>query len=216
MSAHSIKTGTALAAAFTTILFSGCATQQGSDQLMGAGGGLLGGAALGCLTGYLATGHSSGCATGAAIGAATGAVTGWAAVKISQYQAEQVRSAQDDQRMYGLTRPVDSTQVKIRKGTSDPGMVRPGETVRVATDYSLMLPPGTPTTAVAESWVLKKDGKVLADLPPQRNQRASGGWSADASIPIPGNAATGTYVIEHKVQAGTSYDTDDSVFVVSR
>jgi hypothetical protein len=72
------------------------------------------------------------------------------------------------------------------------------------------------SASVSEGWTLKKDGKVLADLPQQNNQRTSGGWSADASIPIPTNAQPGTYVIEHKVQAGTSYDTDDSFFIVSR
>jgi hypothetical protein len=194
----------------------GCATQQGNDQLKGAGAGLLGGAALGCLTGFIASGNSRGCATGAAIGAATGAAVGWGAVRLSQYQAEQVRSAQDDQRLYGLSKPVDSTQVKIRKGTATPNTVRPGETVRVATDYSVMLPQNMGSAAVSEGWTLKKDGNVLADLPPQSSQRTSGGWSADATIPIPTNAQPGTYVIEHKVQAGTSYDTDDSVFIVSR
>jgi len=63
---------------------------------------------------------------------------------------------------------------------------------------------------------LKKDGKVLANLPPETNQRTSGGWSSDASIPIPTGAQPGTYVIEHKVRAGASYDSVESVFVVSR
>jgi hypothetical protein len=35
-------------------------------------------------------------------------------------------------------------------------------------------------------------------------------------VPIPKNAEPGTYVIEHKVQAGNSYDTDESTFVVTR
>ncbi|HTO99843.1 MAG TPA: hypothetical protein VMJ64_00610 [Anaerolineales bacterium] len=213
---RTLDRNTIIAVALCATFFTGCATQQGNDQLKGAGAGLLGGAALGCLTGFIASGHASGCATGAAIGAATGAVVGWGAVRLSQYQAEQVRSAQDDQRLYGLSKPVDSTQVKIRKGTATPNTVRPGETVRVATDYSVILPQNMQSAPVSEGWTLKKDGKVLADLPQQNNQRTSGGWSADASIPIPTNAQPGTYVIEHKVQAGTSYDTDDSFFIVSR
>jgi len=198
------------------MLLGGCATQQGKDQAMGAAGGAVGGAALGCLTGWLATGRAGGCATGAAIGGAVGAVAGWGAVKISQYQAEQVRSAQADQRMYGLTKPVDSIQVKIRKGSSMPATVAPGETVKLTTDYSVMLPPDVPSTSVTEHWALMKDGKVLADLPAASVQRASGGWAADGSIPLPKNAPTGTYVVEHKVQAGNSYDTDESTFLVSK
>ena len=212
---RTLDRNTIIAVALCATFFTGCATQQGNDQLKGAGAGLLGGAALGCLTGFIASGHASGCATGAAIGAATGAVVGWGAVKLSQYQAEQVRSAQDDRHLYGLTKPVDSTQVKIRKGTAAPNTVRPGETVKVTTDYSLILPQNVSSIAVEESWTLKKDGKVLA-VPQQNSQRTSGGWLADASFPTPTNAQPGTYVIEHKVQAGTSYDTDESVFIVSR
>ncbi|MGZ4960077.1 MAG: hypothetical protein ACXV7J_12545 [Methylomonas sp.] len=198
------------------LMTGGCATQQGNDQLTGAGIGMAGGAALGCLTGFLAGGDAGGCAKGAAIGAVTGAVAGWGTVKVSQYQATQVRTAQQDQQIYGLTKAVNTTQVKINKGTSMPNMVRPGDSVKLLTDYSVQLPANTSTTPVSESWILKKDGRVLADLPPQNNQRSSGGWSADATVPIPTNAELGTYVIEHKVLAGNSYDTDESTFVVTR
>lgn len=197
------------------LLLAGCATQQGNDQLMGAGIGALGGAALGCAIGA-AAGGGSGCATGAAIGAATGAVAGWGTVKYQQYQASQVRTAQEDQRLYGLAKSVDTTQVKINKGTSKPGKVKPGESVKLFTDYSVQLPAKQNSAPVSESWTLKKDGKVLADLPPQNNQRTSGGWNADATIPIPKNANPGTYVIEHKVASGNSYDTDESTFVVAK
>lgn len=203
-------------ALFPVLMTGGCATQQGNDQLMGAGAGMAGGAALGCLTGFLASGHAGGCATGAAVGAAVGAVTGWGAVKLAQYQSTQVRSAQEDQQIYGLTKSVSATQVKINKGTSTPSMVKPGDSVKLFTDYSVQLPANMSSTPVSESWVLKKDGKILADLPPQNNQRTSGGWNADATVPIPTNAELGTYVIEHKVLAGNSYDTDESTFVVSR
>lgn len=212
MNKHKLKF---IAAICSGALISGCATQQGTDQMKGAGLGMVGGATLGCLIG-LAAGGGKGCAMGAAIGAAAGTVAGWGAVKINQYQAEQVRTVQDDQRMYPLIKPVNSAQVKIRKGTSTPNRVRPGEMVKVTTDYSVTLPPSMQSTAVTEHWVLKKDGEVLADLPQQDSQRTSGGWAADATIPIPTNAVPGTYVIDHKVQAGTSNDTDESTFVVSR
>ena len=179
--------------------------------MKGAGIGTLGGATLGCLIG-LAAGGGKGCA----MGAATGAVAGWGAVKISQYQDEKVRTAKADQRMYPMIEPkeANSAQVKIRKGTSTPNRVKPGEMVKVTTDYSVTLPPSMQFTAVTEHWVLKKDGEVLADLPQQDSQRTSGGWAADATIPIPTNAVPGTYVIDHRVQAGDSNDSDESTFVV--
>lgn len=189
------------------IVLSGCQTTGGTRaQATGAGVG----AALGCGVGLLVGGRAEHCLAGAA----AGGLLGWGVVKLSQYQAQQVRTTASDQRVYGLTRPVDSTQVKIRNGTSTPNRVKAGQDVKIAMDYSLMLPPDQSTTPVKESWVLKKDGKVLANLPPQTNQRSAGGWAASAAIPIPRDAKPGTYVIEHRVKAGSSYDEDESTFVV--
>lgn len=203
------------AALLCPMLLGGCATQQGNDQAMGAGVGALSGAALGCLIGYAASGNH-GCATGAAIGAGAGLVAGWGAVKYSQYQAEHVRTAQEEQRVYGLTKAVSTPQVKINKGSSQPSKVKPGDPVMLNTEYSVQLPSGMSTAPVSESWTLKKDGQVLTALPEQTSQRTSGGWNIDATVPIPGNAAPGTYVIEHKVVSGKSYDTDESTFIVSK
>jgi uncharacterized protein YcfJ len=184
---------------------SGCATQDGNQQLLGAGLGT----ALGCGLGY-AVGGARGCA----IGAAAGAVAGWGIV--AQYQATQVRSVAQDQAIYGLTEPVTTTQVQIRKGAANPNSVRPGSTVQVDTDYSLMMPTAQAAQGadVEESFSLKKDGKVLTTSPPKVYRRAAGGWVATKKLPIPQNAEPGTYVVETKVQVGTSYDTDESVFVV--
>ena len=184
---------------------SGCATGEGNQQLLGAGIGT----ALGCGIGY-AIGGAKGCAIGSALGAASG----WGVV--AQYQATQVRSAAQDQAIYGLNEPVTTTKVQIRKATSSPSSVGPGDTVQVSTDYSLMMPPAIAMQGadVQASWALKKDGKVLANVPAQLTHHPAGGWAAPAEIPVPKNVPSGTYVVEHKVQVGTSYDTDESVFLV--
>jgi len=187
---------------------SGCASTGGSVQQQMAGAGI--GAALGCAAGALITGDARGCAAGAAIGGAVG----FGAVAITQYNARQVRSTADDSRVYGLTGPVSTPQVKIRQGSSAPETVRPGGSVNVSTDYSVLLPPGTSSAGVTESWVLKKDGKVLSNLPSKTATRSAGGWEADAVITVPSNAPAGTYVIEHRVKSGSSYDVDQSNFVV--
>lgn len=197
------------------VLLIGCATQQGMDQLKGAGMGGGIGAATGCAIGAI-FGGSQGCATGAMVGGGVGLISGWGAVKIKQYQAEQVRTAQADQRMYPMVEPVQSAQVKIRKGTSTPHTVKPGDTVDLAMDYSVTLPPHMQTVTVTEQWVMKKDGKTVSELPQPGNQRKAGGWSTEAVVPLPTDIEPGTYVIEHTVQAGDSYDTDESTFVVSQ
>jgi len=149
------------------------------------------------------------------VGAAAGAALGWATAKLLEYNSTQVRSEDNDRQIYGISERVASPLVKVRKGSSSPAQIRAGEQVRVVTDYSVMLPQGMTEADVNESWVLKKDGKVLSEIPQQQVKRIGGGWEAIASIAIPSNAQPGTYVIEHKVQTGTSYDTDESVFVIS-
>jgi hypothetical protein len=186
---------------------SGCATTEGNQQLMGAAGG----ATLGCIARLLlGGGDSEDCAKGAAAGAALG----WAAVKVSQYQASKVRSEKQDRRVYGLTKPLNTALVKIRNGTASPDTVGPGQQVKVVTDYSLMVPKGASGAEVEETWVIKKDGKQLAAPATNRVWREAGGYAVDATIPIPANAKPGTYVIETRVESGTSYDIEQSVFVV--
>jgi methionine-rich copper-binding protein CopC len=199
--------GTIGVAAIAIVAVSGCAsTGSVQDQAIGTGVG----AALGCGVGALITGDARGCATGAAVGA----LVGFGTVAISQYNAKQVRSASTDARVYGISTAPSSPQVKIRKGSSAPSTVSPGDSVTITTDYSVALPANVSQTAVSEAWVLKKDGKKLADLPTKSAKRSAGGWQSDAEITVPANIEAGTYVIEHRVRAGSSYDTDDSVFVV--
>jgi len=190
-----------------TLLVGGC-TSTGSvqDQAMGTGIG----AALGCGVGTLISGDSRGCATGAAVGA----LVGFGTVAISQYNAKQVRSANTDARVYGISTSPNSPQVKIRQGSSVPGTVSRGDSVIITTDYSVALPRGVNRTTVTESWLLKRDGRQVAELPTKTVTRSAGGWQSDAEITIPPNVDPGTYVIEHRVKSGSSYDTDESVFVV--
>jgi hypothetical protein len=186
---------------------SGCATGEGNQQLFGAGIGT----ALGCGIGY-ALGGAKGCAIGSALGAASG----WGVV--AQYQATQVRSAAQDQAIYGVTEAVTANKVQIRKGAATPSTVRAGTKVQIDTDYSLLMPTATAAQGAAdvqESFTLKKDGKVLTNSAPKTFRRASGGWVATNKLPIPQNAEAGTYVVETKVQAGSSYDTDETVFIVA-
>ena len=197
----------AVAALGACVVMSGCQTTGGtSDQAVGAGIG----AALGCGIGLLAGGQAKYCLAGAA----AGGLLGWGVVALSEYNARQVRTTSADQRIYGLTGPVDSTQIKIRKGSSAPKKVKPGQGVKISTDYSVILPPNESGVNVTESWTLKKDGQVLMDFAPQTNRRTAGGWNADAEIPIPSDAKPGTYVVLHKVKAGSAYDEDESTFTV--
>jgi hypothetical protein len=197
-----------IAAVAATLILTGCASMDADSQQQAMGAGI--GAALGCGVGALITHDARGCAAGAAIGG----VVGFGAVALSQYHARQVRTAQQEASLYGLTKPVSGVQVKIRKGTASPKVVNPGKQVEVATRYSLFLPQGESSVAVSESWVLKKDGKTLTTIPAEAAVRSAGGFEVTGFFPVPANATPGTYVVEHVVKAGSSYDTDESSFVV--
>lgn len=188
----------------------GCANQPGKSAAIGAGIG----AVVGGVAGGLIGGNAAGALAGTAAGAAVGSLFGWGTAKLLEYDSTQVRSESDDRQVYGFAERVSSPLIKVRKVSNTPSQVRPGETVRIGTHYSLMLPQGMAAADVDENWTLRKDGNLLAEMPSQPVKRSGGGWKANASIAIPGNAAPGTYVIEHRVKTGTSYDMDESNFVV--
>ncbi len=187
-------------------LFSGCATQSDYQEL--AGGGI--GAVLGAGVAALAGGDVK-TIVAAGVG---GAIAGRGVAKVIDCRSNKTRSVNRDNEIYGLSESAKTSLVKIRRGSSFPEMVRPGEFVNIVTDYSVIAPEGAKSVNVEESWLLKKDGVVLAVLDPKNHQRSPGGWTSKAQIQIPQGAGSGTYLIEHKVQSGTSYDVDQSVFVV--
>ena len=166
---------------------------------------MAGGLTTGLLTGNVGYGIA---------GAAAGAALAWGAVKLVQYHSQQVRTPEQDQSLYGLTPSTNSVLVKLNKGTASPETVSPGQQVTIVSDYSLALPPSQGSASVQEIYALKKDGKLLFQSPPQTAQRTAGGYAVNAAIPIPADAKPGTYVVETKVQAGSSYDVNQAVFIV--
>jgi outer membrane lipoprotein SlyB len=185
---------------------SGCAgNADQQNQLFGA----LGGAATGALIGGLAGGGK-----GAAIGAASGAVVGWGVVRLAQYHSQRTRTASEETEFYGY-KETQGTVVKMRGATAAPDRVRAGDRVELEMDYAVLAPRGTNTVRVDETWELWKDGDLLSKVPTQQAQRQPGGWETRASITVPSNADSGTYVVKHRVDAGTSYDVRDTTFIVA-
>ena len=200
-------TKNAVSAAVCLSLLSGCASMAPEEQQSM-------GAAFGALAGGLATGLATGNVGYGLAGALGGAALAWGAVKLVQYNSQQVRTVEQDRSLYGFTPSVKSVVIKLNKGSASPDAVFPGQQVTVVSDYSLALPTSQSMVEVREMYALKKDGKVLFQSPPQTAQRTAGGYAVNAGIPIPSDATPGTYVVESKVQAGTSYDVNQAVFIV--
>lgn len=191
-----------IAAVCSGVLLTGCTTMEQS-----AGLAALGCAGVGVLTGVLTNNAGIGAGAGAGCGAL-------AAIGIYNYHSSQTRTVQQDQQLYGYTAPANSTVVKIRNATAYPEMVRAGDTLKIVMDYSVMAPKGTPSVNVQETMVLKRDGKELKTLSARPIARQLGGGSSEVDFKIPAQMPPGTYVIEQKVQAGTSNDIRPAVFVV--
>jgi hypothetical protein len=184
-------------------LLTGCATMEQS-----AGLATLGCAGVGILTGVLTQNAGAGAGAGAGCLALAG-------LAIYNYHSSQTRTVAEDQKLYGYTSPVNSTEVKIRNATAFPETVRAGDKLKIALDYSVMAPQGANSINVQESMTLKKDGKVLQELSNRPIERQLGGGSSEVDFTIPSKMPPGTYIIEQKVQAGSSYDVRPTVFVVS-
>lgn len=187
-----------------TCSLSGCASDGSLHPLAAVAGCTLVGVAVAVGTGEpgIGAGAAGGCL---AIGLA-----------ISYYQSTQVRTVEEDQKLYGygLDKSVTSTTVKIRNASATPNQVKVGEEIKAKTEYSIMVPEQGQKVEVTEISILKKDGEVLFESEPKTEMRAAGGWNMEIGIPMPEDAEPGTYVIEQRIKAGTSNDVRELPFVV--
>ena len=204
---HAKPTILAVSLVASASLLSGCATTQENQQF---GGAALGALAAGITTGLLTGNVGYGIA--AAIG---GAALGWGAVKLAQHETKEVRTAQEDQRLYGFTPATDSVLIKLNKGYASPKDITPGQQTTIYSDYSLSLPPSYNNQAnVTYEWTLKKDGQILSRSDPAMQSKPAAGHQTIQKIDIPGNAEPGTYIVETKLSSGNTYDINEVAFIV--
>lgn len=112
--------------------------------------------------------------------------------------------------------PKPVLEIHLKTSIASPEVVNPGDTVNIRSGYSLNVPGVGRTVDVRESYALKKNGDVLITSEPVIRLHSTGEYSIDAAIPIPPNAAPGTYVVETKVKADTAFDKREVTFVVER
>jgi hypothetical protein len=188
-----------------SMLLVSCATTDQRNQVLGALGGAVAGAGIAALAG--------GDTTAIVASAAGGALVGWGAVKLAQYYSQRTDNAQQEATVVGY-QPAQGPVVKLRSTAATPQEVQPGQPVTFEMDYALLAPEGS-TVPVRETWELTKDGKTIATVPSQQQQRQPGGWKTRGAINVPKNAAAGTYIVKNRVEAGTSYDEQIAAFMVN-
>jgi hypothetical protein len=195
---------------FLTSFLPGCATLEENQQLARTAGAVALGAAAGVAT-ALITGDV---AAGVAVGLA-GAALGWKAVELMQPESEQVRTAAEDQRLYGFAPATNQVLIRLNKGEATPKTISAGQETVISSDYSLSVPRSYNDQAeVTYLWKLKKDGKVLVESEPVTQTKPAAGHQTSQPIKVPQNADPGTYVVETLLASGSAYDMNETVFVV--
>ncbi|MGH8532432.1 MAG: protein kinase domain-containing protein [Gammaproteobacteria bacterium] len=107
-------------------------------------------------------------------------------------------------------------QISIREVTPSLARVRPGETVRFYTTYSLSLPESDTEAHVKATWVLLRGGRKIGRAGIDNRYARAGLNTAVTELTLPPRTASGQYTVEHRVQVGNSFDVAHSRFVLAR
>ncbi|MGH8469600.1 MAG: hypothetical protein ACREVY_11675, partial [Gammaproteobacteria bacterium] len=107
-------------------------------------------------------------------------------------------------------------QVSIREVTPSRVRVKPGETVRFYTEYSLTLPASDTEAHVKATWALLRNGRKIGREGIDNRYARAGLNTAVTELTLPPRTASGQYTVEHRVQVGNSFAVAHSHFVLAR
>ncbi|MGH6635195.1 MAG: protein kinase domain-containing protein [Gammaproteobacteria bacterium] len=107
------------------------------------------------------------------------------------------------------------SSVRIQRAISSLATARPGDTVEFVTEYSLTLPAETRDEFVKVTWALERKGKKLGEEGIHTRMAKAGAHAVSNQLTLPKYMRPGRYAVEHKVQAGDSYDIARSYFSVA-
>ncbi|MGH8490354.1 MAG: serine/threonine protein kinase [Gammaproteobacteria bacterium] len=110
----------------------------------------------------------------------------------------------------------ETRRVSIREATASRVRVRPGETVRFYTDYSLTLPARDKEAHVKATWALLRGGRKIGREGIDNRYARAGLNTAVTELTLPPRTASGQYTVEHRVQVGDSFDVAHSRFVLAK
>jgi hypothetical protein len=110
---------------------------------------------------------------------------------------------------------VSEPKVQVITQFVAPKSVRPGDTMRIYTQYDLKLPNHMYNAEVTERLVLFHNGARVSDLmPPNRVRHKAAKIDMFVEIEIPSDADRGQYIIEHRIQSGRSESVKKSKFYI--
>lgn len=166
----------------------GCETmKENKEAAIGAGIGGAAGAGIGA-----AVGGKKGAFIGGLAGAVLGGAIGHSYAKMERDRTQAVAAV-------GY-RPEQGNFVSIEKAEATPTLTTPGETIKVATQYTVLTPNNDKAT-VREVREIRYQGKVI-DTKTNDVQREQGTYAISDVYPVTRNAKAGAYEVVTTIALG--------------
>lgn len=130
------------------------------------------------------------------------------------FSDRQVRTVEQDQKLYGDIASVQTPQLRIRNAAISPGMVKGGDKLKLVLDYSVMAPTGTTSVAVKET-VAFKTGTTMLPVSERNIERLVGGHEWISEIQIPDGTPSGVYSAVLTARIGNDSDVRELAFTIT-
>lgn len=105
--------------------------------------------------------------------------------------------------------------VRMEEAHALPQQARPGETLRLSMQYTVLPPQRGQAVTVVERWDITQQGQPVGN-PGHTVQRQGGTWVSVMPIALPGTAAPGAYKAVATVQVGKTVEVKEATFTLSR
>lgn len=101
-----------------------------------------------------------------------------------------------------LKNPEDASWENLKTVTIRclPETVRPGEEIKMESEYSVRPSGLAETMTVRETWNLKREGQILYTLKKETKSLEKGTYQVQGRLVLPRDILPGSYNIEHKVE----------------
>ncbi|MDD2900879.1 MAG: glycine zipper domain-containing protein [Syntrophales bacterium] len=181
------------------VALAGCATESGYyDPGRSAGAGALGGAATGAALGAIIGAATGSPATGAWVGAAAGGLVGGVGGYLyAEHRNSERRSAQAAAQSYNYS-PSQGSVVDINQVYVNPTQARPGQSVSLGMDYTILTPNNAPVTSTLYREI-RVGGTTLGQPYQTTVTNANGTFSDQVNYSLPNNAQPGNYTVVSRV-----------------
>jgi hypothetical protein len=171
----------------------GCATQTQTGALVGGAAGAGVGALIGALVGG-SRGAAIGAGAGALVGAGVGALVG-------RHLDRQVGSRADAARQVGHV-PSSGNLVEVQKSEVEPFPARPGQSVALRVEYSVLAPNPDQRVELKEWRAIQRSGATVMGPVERGTRREQGVFTSTYQFQVPSSMAPGEYTVLTVLETG--------------